>query len=109
MVVDLKRLIANVNETAKQTAASAEQIAAWSQMVQAGAKATSEAMAQTATTVNVREHGSGHRKDHGGTGQGVAQITETSLSISDQLEQIASACRNSARGANRSTGGGTKE
>ena len=52
MVVDLQRLITNVNETAKQTALSAEQIAAGSHMVQAGAKATSEAMGQTASTVN---------------------------------------------------------
>jgi methyl-accepting chemotaxis protein len=51
MVVDLKRLIASVLQTAKQTVASAEQIAAGSHKVHEGANATAEAMAQTASTV----------------------------------------------------------
>jgi methyl-accepting chemotaxis protein len=51
MIVDLKRLIASVHQTAKQTAMSAEQIAAGSRMVQEGANATSESMAQTASTL----------------------------------------------------------
>jgi methyl-accepting chemotaxis protein len=51
MTVDLKRLIANVDRTAKQTAASSEQIVAGSGHVQEGANATSEAMKQTVMTV----------------------------------------------------------
>ena len=51
MVEDLKHLITNVHQTAKQTAESAEQIATGSRHVQEGANATSQAIAQTASTV----------------------------------------------------------
>ncbi len=51
MVADLKRLIASVQQMAKQTEVSAEQIAAGSHHVHEGANATSEAMSQTVSTV----------------------------------------------------------
>lgn len=51
MVIDLKRLIASVHQTARQTTALAGQIAVGSHHVQDGANATSEAMAQTSSTM----------------------------------------------------------
>jgi methyl-accepting chemotaxis protein len=94
MVVDLKRLIASVNATAKQTAASAEQIAAGSHMVHTGANATSEAMAQTAATVHEMVTSFKGVAENAGEMSRVA--TDASSSAAEMASSIEEVSRNSS-------------
>ncbi len=93
MVVDLKHLIASVHQTAKQTAASAGQIAAGSRHVQEGANATFEAMAQTASTVV--EMAASFKGVAENAGEMSKAATDASSSATEMASSIEEVSRNS--------------
>jgi methyl-accepting chemotaxis protein len=91
MVEDLKRLITNVHQTAKQTALSAEQIATGSRHVQEGASATSQAIAQTASTVV--EMAASFK----GVAENAAEMSRVATDASSSASQMASSIEEVSR------------
>ncbi len=93
MVQDLKSLIANVHQTAKQTATSTELIATGSRHVQEGATATSQATEET--LVSVEEMVSSNKGIAENAGEMSRATTDASSSASEMASSIEEVSRNS--------------